>query len=82
MFDSVKDEDTDLGRNSIIVLLHKAPRLLMRNQVQAFRQFSVCKQIEVRIHSPYNPVEFSASEMHLAVLNKVDTPIQVHKKCH
>jgi len=41
MFDSVKDADTDIKRNAIIVLLHEAPRLLMRNQVPAFRQFSV-----------------------------------------
>jgi hypothetical protein len=33
MFDSVKDADTDLERNAIIVLLYAAPRLLMRNQV-------------------------------------------------
>ena len=44
MFESVKDADTDLERNAIIVLLHEAPRLLMWNQVQAFRQFFVCKQ--------------------------------------
>jgi hypothetical protein len=37
-------------------------------------------QSAIRLHSPCNSVEFSASEMHIAVLNNVDTPIENHKK--